>query len=160
MGPAIQHDASGGNAHIPNHIILLLELAVEGVLRAVNVECWRQITLGQPVRVHVAHAEPPIERIDHARRRSVSRNSIQRIGYIAFIQSSAVDIFIVVHQKFARLNAACGKAHNCNIVRVNAVNIRILPHKADSPRYIQRAFLLRVGRQTVIYDEGLEAQLP
>ena len=65
-----------------------------------------------------------------------------------------------MHQKFARLNAACGKAHNCNIVRVNAVNIRILPHKADSPRYIQRAFLLRVGRQTVIYDEGLEAQLP
>ena len=90
----------------------------------------------------------------------MSRNSIQRIGYIAFIQSSAVDIFIVVHQKFARLNAACRKAHNCNIVRVNAVNIRILPHKADSPRYIQRAFLLRVGRQTVIYDEGLEAQLP
>lgn len=28
VGPAIQHDASGGNAHIPNHIILLLELAV------------------------------------------------------------------------------------------------------------------------------------
>jgi hypothetical protein len=52
----------------------------------------------------------------------VSRNSIQRIGYIAFIQSSAVDIFIVVHQKFARLNAACGKAHNCNIVILDGGN--------------------------------------
>ena len=48
MGPAVQHDASRGDAHAANYIVLLLELAVKGVFRAVHIERGRQIAFTKP----------------------------------------------------------------------------------------------------------------
>ena len=65
-----------------------------------------------------------------------------------------------MHQKFTGLNTARRKAHDGNIIGINAVNVRVLSDKADGSCHIQRAFLLRIGRQSVIHDEGLETKLP
>ena len=82
MGPAVQDNASGGDAHAGNHFILPVELAVEGVLGAVDIEGRRQISLPEPIRIHIAHTEAAVEGIDHATGRGVCRNLIQFIGNI------------------------------------------------------------------------------
>ena len=62
MRPAVQHDAPGGYAHSRDYIILLLELTIEGILGAVDIEGRRQIALGQPACIHISHAEAAIDR--------------------------------------------------------------------------------------------------
>ena len=84
---------------------------------------------------------------------------IQLIRHIAAVQRRAVDLLVVVHQELACLNTARREAHDGDILRLNAIRIGIFADEAHGARHIQRAFLLRVGRQAVIHDERLEAQL-
>lgn len=159
MRPAVQHDAPGGNAHSGDYIILLLELTIEGILGAVDIEGRRQIALGQPACIHISHAEAAIEGIDHACGGSIGENGVQLVRHIGAVQRRAGHIFVIVHQKFTGLNAARRKAHDGNVIWVNAIDLRIFADKTDGSRHIQRTFLLRIRRQAVIYDEGLKAQL-
>ena len=138
---------------------MLLELTIEGILGAVDIEGRRQIALSQPACIHISHAEAAIEGIDHACGRGMGRNSVQLVRHIGAVQRRTGHIFVIVHQKFTGLNAACGKAHDSNIIRVNAVDLRIFADEPNGSRHIQRTFLLRIGRQAVVYDEGLKAQL-
>ena len=140
-------------------VVLLLELAVEGVLRAVDVERGRQIALRQPRGVHIADAEAAVEGVNHACGGGVRGKGIQRIRHIAAVQRQAGHVLVVVHEELASLNAASGKAHHSDSVRVNAVYVRVFADEADGTGDIQRTFLLCVGRQAIIHDEGLEAQL-
>ena len=159
MRPAVQHDAPGGNAHSRDYIILLLELTIEGILSAVDIEGRRQIALGQPACIHISHAEAAIEGIDHACGGGIGENGVQLVRHIGAVQRRAGHIFVIVHQKFTGLNAARRKAHDGNIIWVNTIDLRIFADKTDGSRHIQRTFLLRIRRQAVIYDEGLKAQL-
>ena len=159
MRPAVQHDAPGGNAHFGDHIILLLELTIEGILGAVDIEGRRQIALGQPACIHISHAEAAIEGIDHACGGGIGENGVQLVRHIGAVQRRAGHIFVIVHQKFTGLNAARRKAHDGNIIWVNTIDLRIFADKTDGSRHIQRTFLLRIGREAIVYDEGLKAQL-
>ena len=101
----------------------------------------------------------PKNEIDHTRSGSVGGNRVQLVRHIAAVQRRAGHVLVIVHQEFARLNAACGEAHHGDSLRIDTVDRRILSNKAHGAGDIQRALLLRVGRQAVIHNEGLEAQL-
>lgn len=87
-------------------------------------------------------------------------NGIQLVRHIRAVERRAVHVFIVIHQKFSGLDAAGGKAHDGNIVRVNSVHIRVFADEPDSSRHIQRPFLLCIGGKAVIYDKCLEPHFP
>lgn len=116
-----------------------------------------------PSASHEASILPTLSRpkneIDHTRSGSVGGNRVQLVRHIAAVQRRAGHVLVIMHQEFARLNAACGETHHGNGVRVDTVDRRILSNKAHGAGDIQRALLLRVGRQAVIHNEGLEAQL-
>ena len=80
----------------------------------------------------------PAVKHDPPRGGGVCRERIQRIGHITAVKRRAFHHFIVVHQEFARLDAAGGKAHHGNGVQINAVCVRVVADETHSPRHVQR----------------------
>ena len=140
MGPVLQDDALGGDAHLLHQVVLRFKLAVEGILCAVAVEGGRQIAGFERLRIHRGHAEPSVEGVDHACRRSVCRDGIQLVGDIVRVEGRSIDLPVKVEEKLAGLDASGGVAHHRDVVRVDAVSIRILSDKAHRAGYIQSSF--------------------
>ena len=89
----------------------------------------------------------------------MGRDGIKLVGDVSRIERRGQHILVVVQEKLPGLDASGGVAHDCDVIRVNAVFIRIGTYKTHGARHINRALLLGIGSQAVVHDEGLEAKL-
>lgn len=88
--PAFQHVRLHQHSCLTDGLHVLVELAVEGILSAVGVECGRDIACAELVHVVVRDAQPFIERVDHAYGADVCGDLVERVGPVLRIQSRAV----------------------------------------------------------------------
>lgn len=89
-GPFSPHVRLHQHSCLTDGLHVLVELAVEGILSAVGVECGRDIACAELVHVVVRDAQPSIERVDHAYGADVCGDLVERVGPVLRIQSRAV----------------------------------------------------------------------
>lgn len=87
--------------------------------------------------------------------RSFSRNIVERIGNIIFVNLIGQQVTVAVQKQLAAEDAASRKTYNGYVVLVNAVSFGIAPHIPHGARQIECADLLRIGTQAVTYHKAL-----